>query len=196
MSTNPSAFDALYADLLALPENRVGEIIDGVLYSMPRPALPHAVVTSALGAQVRSRFNGSAGGPPEQPGGWVIIDEPELRIASNVLVPDIAGWRRERLPEMPQTAFVELPPDWVCEVTSLSTGAYDRKRKLPCYAAMGVPHVWLIDPATRCIEVFALTHLPEIGNCYALLAVHGEDEASAIQPFDAVELDVAALWRW
>lgn len=190
-----SAFDALYADLAALPENRVGEIVDGVLYSFPRPALPHRRAQGRVFSQLDQPADDDSSGVRSPMGRWILLFEPELHIAGDVLVPDIAGWRRERMPELPETANTKLPPDWVCEVLSPSTAAHDRKRKLPRYAAMGVPHLWLVDPAAKCIEVFALTTVPDAGQRYALMATHADDEKTAIPPFEDVAFDVGALWR-
>src|SRR5438876_12320875 len=134
---------ASYDDLCRLPEHLVGEIIDGELIVTPRPALPHAAASSALGAELWGPFNrppGSGG-----PGGWWILDEPELHFGQDVLVPDLAGWRRERLPKLGRGVGIELPPDWVCEVVSPSTARIDRTRKMAIYAKVGVPHLWIVD---------------------------------------------------
>src|SRR5262249_50021083 len=136
---------ATYDDLLKLPEHLVGEIIDGELIATPRPAMPHAVASSVIGSDLGSRFHGSGGGLGA-PGGWWIIDEPELHFGQDVLVPDLAGWRRERMPRIPNAPAVELAPDWVCEILSRSTGRIDRGRKLDVYARVKVPHTWLLDP--------------------------------------------------
>jgi Uma2 family endonuclease len=132
-----------------------------------------------------SPFHRGRGGP----GGWIILDEPELHLGADVLVPDLAGWRRERLPEVPDAAFFELAPDWACEVLSPSTSLLDRRRKLPIYAREGVAHVWLVDPKARSVEVFRLSE-----GSYLYVAVHGEDERVRLEPFAAVELELSALW--
>ncbi len=113
---------ATYEDLFDLPENLVGEIIYGQLITHPRPAPKHAVTSSAIGDELVSPFQKGRGGP----GGWWILDEPELHLRPHILVPDLAGWRRERLPVIPDTAFFTLPPDWVCEVLSPGTARTDR----------------------------------------------------------------------
>src|ERR1700744_4250912 len=132
---DPAKKRATYADLLAAPENLVAEIIHGVLSTQPRPALPHTRAPSRLGAKLGGPFDLGDGGP----GGWVILDEPELHLRdSDVLVPDLAGWRLRRMPRLPlEATAVELAPDWVCEVLSPSTAATDRADKLPIYAAEG-----------------------------------------------------------
>ena len=141
---DPAPRRATYEDLLAVPEGRVAEIIHGVLVTQPRPAAPHARAATRLSTKLGGPFDLGDGGP----GGWVILYEPELHFhGGHVLVPDLAGWRRERMPQVPMAASAfELAPDWICEVLSPSTGATDRADKVPLYAAEGVSHVWLVDP--------------------------------------------------
>ncbi len=177
--------DATYADIEALPPNMVGQLVGGVLHAHPRPALPHALAASALGEELGPPFKRGRGGP----GGWVILDEPELHFGDDVLVPDLAGWRRERMPEVPAAAFVSLASDWVTEVLSPSTSALDRAGKLPIYATQGVRHVWLVDPLARTLELFRLD-----GGTYRILDVHAGDAKVRAAPFDAIELDLAILW--
>src|SRR6476646_4505786 len=117
MAARSSQTPDTYADIEALPPNQVGEIVRGVLYANPRPASPHAAAASAVGEELGPPFKRGRGGP----GGWVILDEPELHLGEDVLVPDLAGWRRERMPELPRAAFFTLAPDWACEVLSPST---------------------------------------------------------------------------
>jgi hypothetical protein len=121
---------SVHEEYLAVPDHFVAEIIRGALVTYPRPAARHAAAASALGAELFGPFRWGRGGP----GGWIILDEPELHLAGNILVPDIAGWRRERMPELPDVAAFELAPDWICEVLSPSTEAADRADKLPIYA--------------------------------------------------------------
>jgi Uma2 family endonuclease len=178
---------ATYADIEALPENVVGEIIDGELFVQPRPAMPHASAASNLGGMLFGPFRLGNGGP----GGWIIIDEPELHLGSapDVLVPDIAGWRRSRLPEVPSTPALTLAPDWVCEVLSPSTAIKDRKRKMPIYAREGVGHVWLLDPVLKTLEVFRLE-----SSRWILVDTFAEDERVRAEPFDALELELSIVW--
>jgi Uma2 family endonuclease len=176
---------ATYADLEALPENVVGELIAGELFASPRPAVPHAVAGSYLVAELKGPFDLGRGGP----GGWIILYEPELHFGEDVLVPDIAGWRRERMPRPPRTAAISLAPDWVCEVLSPSTAALDRGAKLPVYAREGVRHVWFVDPVARMLEVFRLE-----GARYTLLVTHTGVARVRAEPFEAIELDLAFLW--
>ena len=185
MVTLPARRPATYADIVALPENVVGEIVNGELVVSPRPAPRHATVTSSLGGILVPPYRFGDGGP----GGWQILDEPELHLGDDVLVPDLAGWRSERLPSVPEEAYFTLPPDWVCEVLSPSTSRVDRTRKLPIYARAAVPYAWLIDPATQTLEVYRL----ESGH-WMVVATHGGDEQVRAVPFDAIELDLSRLW--
>ena len=182
---------ATYADVVALPDHLVGEIVDGELYASPRPASLHARASSVLAADLGSMFDRGRGGP----GGWLILVEPELHIVGQVMVPDLAGWRRERMPEMPDTPFFELAPDWICEVVSPSTGKLDRVKKMPQYARASVRHSWLIDPLQKSLEVYRLSHFDSRAS-WELLATHSDEEKVRAEPFDAIELELelAALW--
>src|SRR6266403_2005898 len=140
---------AIYDDIVALPEGVVGEIIDGELITHPRPAPPHAWSSSTLTALIVGPFGLGIGGP----GGWVILDEPEIQFAAHTLVPDLAGWRQDRLPRLPEKGPLDVAPDWACEVLSPSTAQDDRRRKLRIYAEHKVGHVWLVDPLVRPLEV-------------------------------------------
>jgi len=183
--TLPARRPATYADIVALPEHLVGEIVDSELFVSPRPAIPHAMGASALGATLVTRMQFGEGGP----GGWWIWDEPELHLAENVVVPDIGGWRRERMPEPPQGAFITLAPDWVCEVLSPSTSRFDRTRKLPVYARARIPHLWLLDPLAETLEVYRLQ-----SEHWVLLATHGGDDVVSAEPFEAVTVDLKRIW--
>jgi Uma2 family endonuclease len=176
---------ATYEDLLKVPEPLVAEILDGELYASPRPALPHALCASALGALLGGAFQFGRGGP----GGWWILDEPELHLAANVLVPDLTGWRRERLPVVPDAAAMDLSPDWVCEILSPSTERMDRAKKLAIYAREAVGHAWLINPIARTLEA-----LRRYGDGWLLIATHAADAVVRVEPFEAIELDLLLLW--
>jgi Uma2 family endonuclease len=176
---------ATYQDVLDAPPHLVAELISGELRLSPRPAGPHAVVASALGAELAPPFARGRGGP----GGWLILDEPELHLDANILITDLAGWRRERLPAVEDVAFFTLAPDWLCEVLSPSTEKTDRADKLPAYHVAGVGHVWLLHPKHRTLEVLRRT--PE---GWLTVAVHRDDQRVRAEPFAAVELDLAALW--
>ena len=143
---------ATYQDVLDAPAHQVAEIIDGLLHTHPRPAPPHTLASSALGNDLGNPFQFGRGGP----GGWWILDEPELHLGEDILVPDLAGWRRERMPEQPDTPYFTLAPDWACEVLSASTRRLDLQGKRPVYARGGVAYRWLVDPTDRTLEAFEL----------------------------------------
>lgn len=170
---------------MAVPEHQVAEILDGELHVTPRPAPRHALASSRLGGDIIGPYDAGRGGP----GGWWILDEPELHLSDDVVVPDLAGWRRERLPAMPQEAFFTLPPDWVCETLSPSTEQADRGKKLRIYAREGVRHLWLVNPLTATLEAYRL----EAGH-WVLLVTHSGDEVVRIEPFDAIEIALGRLW--
>lgn len=177
---------ATYAELEALPPTKVGELVDGVLYVSPRPAPRHAVAASHLGVELGGPFDRGRNGP----GGWLILDEPELQVGDeDVLVPDLAGWRRERMPSLPHGAAFTLVPDWVCEVLSPSTTSLDRAVKLPVYAREGVKGVWFVDPLARTLEVYRLE-----GPHYVLVATHAALDRVRAEPFEALELELSFLW--
>lgn len=178
---------SLYEAYLAVPEHKHAEIIRGTLYVLPRPAPRHANAASMLGGELSAPFQRGRGGP----GGWWILDEPELHLEPDEpVVPDIAGWRVERMPELPETTYFALPPDWVCEVLSPSTERIDRNEKLPLYAAHGVGHVWLVDPIAKLLEV----HILDDARRWREVRIHREDERVRAPPFEAIELELAALW--
>ena len=181
----PATRAATYDDLLQVPENLVAEIIHGQLITHPRPAPRHAMASSALGDELVSPFGKGRGGP----GGWWILDEPEVHLGPDILVPELAGWRRERLPSLPETDWFDLTPDWICEVLSPSTARTDRAEKLPIYAAAGVRHAWLIDPNLRTLEAFE-----NLDGRWLLLGVSENDQTIQIPPFDAISFPLNALW--
>lgn len=181
---------ATHADLQAVPSHRVAELLNGVLHVYPRPAPPHVWASSVLGGELTGPFNRGRGGP----GGWRIVDEPELHFGPkgqrDVLVPDLAGWRLERMPKLPRTAHFELAPDWICEVLSPSTETVDRTEKMPIYVREGVRYAWLVQPARRTLEVFRLGS----SGLWELLGAHAGEAVVRAEPFDAIELDLAGLW--
>jgi Uma2 family endonuclease len=181
----PARRRATYEDLLEVPDRLVAEIIDGELITSPRPAPAHALASSALGAELGGPFQFGRGGP----GGWWILDEPELHLGGDILVPDLAGWRTTRLPAMPSTAFFEIAPDWVCEMISPSSGQTDRVAKLPVYAREEVGYAWIVDPIARTVEVFRRQ-----GQGWLLARTAGGDARVRLEPFEALELDLLHLW--
>lgn len=187
MASNPrKPGTATYQDVIDAPPHVVAEIIDGVLYQSPRPASPHAIAASAVGEELGPPFKRSRGGP----GGWMILNEPEIHLGEHIVVPDLSGWRRERMPETPHTPFFTLAPDWVCEVLSPSTRRLDRGSKLEVYAHHGVTHVWLIEPLDQLVEVLRLD-----GAKYSIVQTVTGDSAVRLEPFDAIEFPLAALWQ-
>jgi Uma2 family endonuclease len=185
MAAIPARKRATYQDVLDAPEHLVAEVLDGELYTQSRPAGRHAEAATVLGMDLGGPFHRGRGGP----GGWILLFEPELHLGPDILVPDLAGWRRERLPQVPDVAYFELAPDWLCEVLSPATALHDRQRKLPIYVREGVSHVWLLDPLVRVLEVYRLE-----GSGYRYGTTHGGAEVARIEPFEAVELELAALW--
>jgi Uma2 family endonuclease len=176
---------ATYQDVLDAPENMVAELVRGALHLHPRPASRHAYAGSTLGIMIGSPFHQGEGGP----GGWWIIDEPELRLGEDVLVPDLAGWRRERMPEFPDAPWFGLAPDWVCELLSPGTRRLDLTAKREIYGAAGVGHLWFVDPSARTLEAFELRR-----GAWVLVAALKDADEVRVPPFDAVGFALAALW--
>ena len=181
----PAKRPATYADLEALPEHVVGEIIDGELFVSPRPKPRHAVAATRIAADLDPAFGRGRGGP----GGWWILAEPELRLSRNVVIPDVAGWRRARMAVLPDQVGIELVPDWVCEVLSPSTSRMDRGKKMHVYAAHRIPHLWLVDPLLQSVEIYALRD-----GHWSLLGVHLDDQRIRAEPFAEVELALRDWW--
>ena len=176
---------ATYEDLVKLPDHLVAEILDGELHASPRPAPRHAVAYARATGLLESAFDSGRTGP----GGWWILAEPELLLGSDVLVPDLAGWRRTRMTRVPETAYFPLAPDWICEILSPSTASLDRTQKLVIYAREGVGHAWLIDPIARTLEILRL----EAGQWTAIVTHVGEAAVRA-EPFDAIEFNLGEFW--
>jgi Uma2 family endonuclease len=182
----PVQVQATYEDLMKVPDIMVAELVDGELFASPRPRYRHMRVASKLGGALITSFDSDDGGP----GGWWILDEPEIHFGRNVLVPDIAGWRHERMPDLPEGHINDIAPDWVCEVTSPSTGLLDRSRKMPIYARAGVSWMWIIDPDPQTLEVFA-----NDGETWRVVVTYGGEDVVRAQPFDAIEIHLSKLWR-
>ncbi len=182
---DPARRKATYGDVLAAPPNKVAEVLAGELHVSPRPASPHSAAASVLGGELGGPFGRGRGGP----GGWLLLDEPELHLGADIVVPDLAGWRRERMPRAPRAPFLALAPDWVCEVLSPTTAKIDRAGKLPIYAREGVTHAWLVDPDARTLEV-----LRREGPKWLVLDVHSDEARVRAEPFDAIELELGLLW--
>ncbi|HUQ53742.1 MAG TPA: Uma2 family endonuclease, partial [Gammaproteobacteria bacterium] len=174
-----------YADLVAVPDNFVAEILAGELYASPRPIFTHMRVASALGVLLGGPFQFRINGP----GGWLLVDEPELHLGADVLVPDLAGWRTEKAAAASAAAYPTVAPDWICEVLSRSTETIDRGHKLRIYEREAVGHIWLMDPVSQTLEV-----MQRARRRWSLLATHRGGQRVRAAPFEAVELELAAVW--
>lgn len=176
---------ATYADLEAVPPHLVAEIIDGELVTHPRPSPRHAGSAAALAVKIGHPFQFDADGP----GGWIFFTEPEVKLGAEILVPDIAGWRRERLPRYPETNYFEIAPDWVCEILSASTEIRDRGVKSSIYAEAGVGHFWLVDPRIQMLQA-----MERVDRRWLLLGTWRSDDEARIPPFEAITISLADLW--
>ena len=180
---------ATYQDVLDAPPHKVAEIVNGRLYTHPRPASPHVLAGYSLGDELVGPFQKGRGGP----GGWWIVGEPELHLGvapnEDTLVPDAAGWRRERMPEYPDVPYFTLSPDWVCEILSPSTRHFDLGTKRDIYAREGVPCLWLIDPDPRTLEAFKLRD-----GRWELIATLRDDAPVSLPPFEAITFSLGSLW--
>ncbi len=190
---------ATYEDILAAPPNTVAEVIFGVLYTHALRGGSHTRAATRLGAELDGPFDRGRGGP----GGWLILDEPELHLgpkdAPDIVVPDLAGWRRTRMPKVPDVAAFTLAPDWVCEILSDSTKAVDRSDKMMIYAREQVSHVWLVDPVARTLEVFRRVRKTKGRRTvkaadWLVVDVWRDTARVHAEPFDAFELDLATIW--
>lgn len=184
MAAYPAKRAATYDDILTAPEHSIAQIVDGELHVQPRPAVPHATVATGMGADLVNPFQRGRGGP----GGWIILFEPELHFRADVVVPDLAGWRVEQPPEL-ETAYITVPPSWVCEVVSPSSATLDRGPKADLYARVGVDYMWLVEPIENLIETCRLE-----GAAWLRLGAWAGEVSARIPPFDAVELELGPLW--
>jgi Uma2 family endonuclease len=189
MAGNPMKLGrpATYDDLLAVPGHLVAEIFDGELYTTPRPAFPHAFTTGMVYRDV-APFHG-AGGGGRGPGGWWILFEPELHFGPEIAVPDLAGWRHERMPVFPSVAYSEVVPDWACEVASPATVRVDRVQKMNLYARVGLAHLWLVDPLAQVLEVYRLET-----RRFVVAGTFGTRDKVRAEPFTDLEIDLAVWW--
>lgn len=184
--SKPADKVATYEDLFDIPENLVGEIFSGELVTHPRPSPRHSQAASAVGAVLFNRFSINPGGDDD---GWWILDEPECHLSEDIVVPDIAGWRKSTMLELPETAWFGIRPDWVCEVVSPSTAKYDRGVKREIYAREKVGHYWMVDPVEKMVEVFALS---ESG--WVLTDVVSDDQVDNLPPYETLPFDLSTLW--
>ena len=184
--SEPARKMATYEDLCTVPENLIGEIINGELIVTPRPSLDHSHAAAAMGGTLVPPFALGRGGGP---GGWIILDEPEITLGQQVLVPDLAGWRKERLLGRPKSEWMALPPDWVCEILSPSTALRDRTVKTAIYAVHGVGTLWLVDPIHQTLEIFRLE-----SGAWVVAGVFGGDQKACLEPFQELEIDLGDWW--
>lgn len=182
--SKPADRIATYDDLVNVPDNMVGEILSGSLVTHPRPSPKHSLAASAIGALLFTNFQSS-----ENTDGWWILDEPECHLAADVVVPDIAGWRKATMPVLPETAWFDIPPDWVCEILSPATAKYDRGVKREIYAREKISYYWIVDPVERLIEVFAWQN----GRWILEMAVTDEQTVH-LPPFEQLPFDLSILW--
>ncbi len=186
--TNLASRAATYQDLLQVPNHFIAEIINGELHTQPRPAAKHALSASTLGGELFSPFHK---GGDNKPGGWIILFEPELHLGKkpDIMVPDLAGWRKQHMPVVPDVAWFDLPPDWICEVISPASTFKDRVLKMPIYGEQGVEWLWLVDPEHRTLEAYQL-----INKRWTVLGTWGDNDLARIEPFDAIEIPLKTLW--
>ncbi|MBF0508339.1 MAG: Uma2 family endonuclease [Deltaproteobacteria bacterium] len=182
----PASKKATYEDLYGIPENTTGQIIDGELIVTPRPSRRHGFSATALGGAVTGPYQFGQGGGS---GGWIFIIAPEIGLGENILVPDLAGWKRERFPWQEEFNWISVAPNWVCEVLSPSTLRIDKVKKMHIYARHGIEHIWLIDPAAMFLEVFRL----ESGG-WLLLGSYAENDKVRAEPFQEIEINLGDLW--
>ena len=187
---------ASYADLAALPETVVGELLNGELFVTPRPRPRHGVVATELVAALRG-----AGVPDRRhTDGWHLIIEPELRLfpgTDQIAVPDLAGWRVADVAILPPDEIpLEIVPSWVCEISSPSTARLDRAVKLPLYAEARVQWAWMIDPVARLLEIYQNTTDARHSSSgrWLLIGSFANDASISVPPFDQVTLDLSVLW--
>ncbi|HET6146504.1 MAG TPA: Uma2 family endonuclease [Polyangia bacterium] len=185
----PAKRPATYDDVLHAPPHKIAEIVEGELILSPRPAGPHAAAATALAEELGPPFKRGRGGP----GGWILLLEPELHLGAHVLVPDLAGWRRETMDVVANQPYFTIRPDWVCEVLSPSTERIDRSAKIALYAASGVRHAWLVNPLQHTLEVLQLSH--ETPAQWLSLAVFRDDARVRGAPFEVFDLDLSILWK-
>jgi Uma2 family endonuclease len=183
---NAAKRKAVYEDIYKLPENMTGEIIDGEIHAFPRPHYRHGNIESLLNGELVPPYRYGRGGGP---GGWIFLVEPEIMLGENLLVPDLAGWKKERLPKLPQKNWSTTPPDWICEILSPNTKGHDRIKKMPIYAQNGVNHAWLIDPVERTLEVFQLE-----GGRWVAVGFYGENDVVRAEPFKEAEIKMGDFW--
>ena len=185
-TTKPSPRAPTLADIDALPPGIVGEIIEGVLYTTTKPRIRHQRTTRTIGGRIGDPFDHGRGGP----GGWWIVTEPGIELPNTPEIsPDVVGWRRERMPELPVDEPIRVVPDWVCEILSPTTRRHDMLRKQPYYAKVGVPFMWLVDIEARVLTVYRLE-----SSDWRMIGTYCDESEARIEPFDAVALELGDWW--
>ncbi len=182
----PANRSAAYEDLFDLPDNVVGEILAGEIVTHPWPSPRHSLAALSLGGLIIDRFDRNS---TDGPGGWWILAEPECHLNADVVVPDIVGWRQTTMPDFPDTAWIDIAPDWVCEIVSSSTQKYDRSTKREIYAREQVSHYWIVDPVDKLIEVLALQD-----GLWMLKHTVKDNVTATLEPFDEVPFELSRLW--
>ncbi len=189
--SNPANKIPTYEDILALPEGITGEIIDGQLYTSPRPSPIHQRAMIGISSPLQQKYGGGSGGGKK---GWIFLTEPQLHLALQDIVPDVAGWKIEKLPDVPQKVFGEplitITPDWVCEILSPSSGRRDRVLKRKIYWELKVGYYWIIDPLNQTLEAYKY----ERSSKWTEVGVYGGEEKAKVEPFDDIEFDLSTLW--
>jgi Uma2 family endonuclease len=180
----PLKTSATYEDLCAVDELLIAELIDGDLYASGRPPIRYVHTASVLLWRIGSAVDSGR----ESPGAWFVLSKPEIHLRDDSIVPDIAAWRSERLPQKIPDYF-DFAPDWLCEVLAPNTEALDRTKKLTVYAREGVGHVWLVNPAIQTLEVLRLE-----SQRWSLIAAHEGGARVRAEPFVDFELQLAGLW--
>jgi Uma2 family endonuclease len=183
--TDPAKKPATYEDLFDLPEHLVAEILDGEPFVSPRPGPYETNVSLLLGTILVHEFGPESSGRDE----WRIVLQPELHLGADTITPDLAGWRRERMPKLPSGPQFDLAPDWVCETTSAGTVRLDRMRKRPCYARHAIPWLWMLDAGERSLEAYEL-----LDSHWMFVGIYADEEKVRTVPFDAVEIALRDLW--
>jgi Uma2 family endonuclease len=185
---DPARKVAVYEDLFSLPEDVKAEILGGAIVTMPSPLPRHSRPQRSLSRYVGGPFDDDDG--TGGPGGWWILLEVDVRLARHDVVrPDLAGWRRERLPDPGDVRPIEVVPDWVCEILSPSTTARDHVYKRRLYASRGVKHDWLVDPEARVLEASELRD-----GLWLEVGSYDEESIARIPPFEAVEIPIGKLF--
>ncbi|MGC8493496.1 MAG: Uma2 family endonuclease [Syntrophobacteraceae bacterium] len=180
----PAKRKATYEDLYSVPENMIGEIIGGGLIVHPRPSPKHMRAATRLSAELELPYGGNG-----VPGGWIFLLETEIQLVEDIVVPDVAGWKKERFPAHIETNWIPVPPDWVCEILSPKTALRDRTAKKEIYAQAQVGHLWLVDPLNMTVEVYRLG-----SGAFDAAGVYGGDDKARLEPFTEIEIDLGSLW--